>query len=69
MTTMSLPHLGQGVVDSIKRITGNPALTSGKNGEVFLYEPAAVPQLRQLTVTTKGSQSDPTISHEHLLRI
>ena len=38
--------------------TGNPLGTNADdNQEVFLYEPAAVPQLRQLTVTTKGNQA------------
>jgi Tol biopolymer transport system component len=38
--------------------TGNPLGTNADdNEEVFLYEPAAAPALRQLTVTTKGNQA------------
>jgi Tol biopolymer transport system component len=38
--------------------TGNPLGTNADgNQEVFLYEPAAAPALRQLTVTTKGNQA------------
>lgn len=38
--------------------TGDPLGTNADhNNEVFLYQPGAVPQLRQLTVTTKGDQA------------
>ena len=47
------------------RNSGDPLGTNADhNSEIFLYEPAAVPQLRQLTVTTKGSQNGGAFSRD-----
>jgi Tol biopolymer transport system component len=44
---------------------GNPLGQNGDhNYEIFLYQPAAVPPLRQLTVTTKSSNEFPRISRD-----
>jgi hypothetical protein len=45
--------------------TGDPLGTNADhNNEVFLYEPAAAPQLRQLTATTKGDQQSARLSRD-----
>jgi Tol biopolymer transport system component len=45
--------------------TGDPLGTNADhNNEVFLYQPGAVPALRQLTATTKGDQAYPRFSRD-----
>ena len=49
------------------RNAGDPLGTNADhNSELFLYDIAAVPQLRQLTVTTKGSQDSGTIGGNYV---